>query len=142
MWYVSEKERNLSMEMKKALNHFYLLQKKQSHDTTSCLYFSEKKYLVDKQDLYINYKKRQGFISGAKRNYIKYKNLITNQQVKSDSIDYQPKLCECGCNQILDNSKNRFINGHNVNLRSQIYKEELAKKMRQIKFDTYEDYQI
>jgi hypothetical protein len=130
MWYVSERERNLFINMKKALNYCHWLHK--YHNKSSSLYLASSKYLVDRQELYSNYKRRQGFISAAKKKYVKDR-LLLNQQ---------PKLCACGCNQILKNPKNKFINGHNVNLRDKIYKEQLAQKMRKVKAEQYLDYQI
>jgi hypothetical protein len=126
MWYVSERENNLSKEMRKALNLVHWLNEKRKVDLTLAITIVSEKKNVDKQSLYLNYKKRQSFISASKKLF------KTSHEIANFPEQH---LCECGCGEIILNTKNKFINGHNVRLRDKQYNIELSKKMREAKFN-------
>jgi hypothetical protein len=132
MWYVSEKENNISKQMRKALNLTFWLQEKRGMDLTLAISISSNKHNVEKQELYLNYRKRQSFIAASKKLFTKSRQLSKLPE----------KLCGCGCGKILINSKNKFINGHIVNLRTKEYKQELAKKMREAKISKKQSIKI
>jgi len=126
MWYVSEKENKLTKEMRKALNLVHWLQEKRNTDLTLAITIASEKKNVDKHDLYLNYKKRQSFISSSKKLF------KSSREIANFPEEH---LCGCGCGEIVINSKNKFINGHNVKLRDKNYQIELSKKMREAKFN-------
>ena len=59
--------------------------------------------------------------------------------MRSSLIIKEKKLCECGCGEEIKNPKNRFINGHNIRLRSgkekEYYTENMLKERRRKKAD-------
>jgi hypothetical protein len=125
MWYVSEKEINLPVEIPRALNFAHHLQKEKKIDLFLAIDIAAKKYSVAKELLYTHHQKRKAYISASKKVYKKQKEL--------DKIP--EKLCDCGCGQSLKNKKNRFINGHNTSTRTLEQKKIYAKKMRDSKLD-------
>ena len=86
-----------------------------------------------KEFLWEKYRARKAYIGNGLREYKKWAiEMRTNA-----STPIQEKLCECGCGEPVENPKNRFINGHNIRLRSdeekQYYTEKMLKDRRRKK---------
>lgn len=136
VWYVSEKEKNLSKEMKSALNLMYFLLHKKKQGLTKSLHVSSNKYKVDIEELLTNYRKRRSYFSAAKKIYSSSKFSFLDVNEKIFRLSKESKLCECGCGEYTKKG-NRFIIGHNIRLRSKDKNINQAELMRKKKEENY-----
>lgn len=128
--YVSQKEFFLPNHLRKALNHIhYQIQKRRIQPglavhITNNIFKTKHEITYTKEFLWKKYRARLAYIKNGKAEYKKW-----SIEMRSSVIPKEKKLCECGCGKEVKNPKNRFINGHNIRLRTEEEKELYTEKM-------------
>ena len=128
--HLAEKEYFYNDSLRKTLSYIYSLITKRQADKSLAIHLANKrcieKYGVDygKSQLRSHYNSRLANIKNAKD---KYK--IWALEIRERNAGIKKKLCECGCGQEVVKKNNRFIQGHNIRMRSQEEKQHYAKVM-------------
>jgi len=129
--YVMEKEFFLPDLLRKALNHIhYQIQKRRIQPGLAVHITNEifkAKHNIDytKKFLWKKYRARLAYVKNGKDKY----KLWAIEKRWSSVLKEEKKLCECGCGQEVKNKKSRFLQGHNVKMRTKEEKEFYTKNM-------------
>jgi len=128
-FYLAEKEYFLPDNLREALSLIHYLIKEKHKEKSLAIHIVNEKYKkkknIDytKEFLWKKYNARLAHIKNAKDKYKEW-----SLKLRETSVGIR-KLCECGCGQEVTNKKNRFIRGHNINMRSKEEKEFWTKNM-------------
>jgi hypothetical protein len=129
--YVAEKEFFLPDLLRKAISdiHYNITRRKVPRGLAvhivNNIYKTKFKIDYGKEFLHGKYKARQAHIKHGKR---KFKEWAIEMRMNK-SIPKIDKLCECGCGESVKNKKSRFIQGHNVKMRTKEEREFYTEKM-------------
>lgn len=126
--YVAKKEFFLPDQLRKAINDIYYQITKRRIGPALAVHIVNNIYKTKgieygKDFLWEKYRARKAYIGNGKKEFKKWA-----IQMRSSSISQQ-KLCECGCGNPVKNPKSRFLQGHNVKMRSEEEKEFYTENM-------------
>lgn len=137
--YVMRKEFFLPDLLRKALNHIHWQIHKRRTQPGLAVHITNEVFKAKhdieygKVFLWKRYRSRLAHVKNGKEKY----RLWAIEKRKSNIFPTEKKLCECGCGQEVKNPKSRFLQGHNVNMRSkeerEFYTENMLKNRRKKK---------